>query len=311
MVTIMRTLFRPLLVVAIALTAISTPSHSAVIFLYDFPGSPGSGLASSQTNGQPTGATFSDFTRTGGLTQMPGAPANNTYGTETWNQTGVINTAQYEGFSITAAGGSHLNLTSLSFDLALKPSGPLNFEVGLFLNGSSTAYATLDITPTVTLTTYTFDFTDLTDANNVTSAAFRFFGWNAGCQRGRDNPRQCGNKRNHYERARVTVCHVRSLARWTRIIFVRNDDSPSKPASTFPGSNRFDYRLTTRALPVRQNVVANAVSLAVPRRGRCHRGTCLTSGGSIHQTAPPGNGATTISRTGVASGDDDSGACQR
>src|SRR5207253_426891 len=108
-------------------------------------------------------ATFSDFTRAGGLTQMPGAPANNTFGSESWNLTGSINTTQYEGFSITADPGKHLNLTSLTFDLQLKPSGPANFEVGLFLNGSSTAYATLDLSPTTTLTAYTFDFTDLTD----------------------------------------------------------------------------------------------------------------------------------------------------
>ncbi len=66
----------------------------------------------------------------------------------------------------------------------MKPSGPANFEVGLFLSGSSTAYATLDLTPTSTLTTYTFNFTPLTDADNVTSAAFRFFGWNASASGG-------------------------------------------------------------------------------------------------------------------------------
>jgi len=164
---------------AFALLVVCPIARASLIYTYDFPGSPGSGLASDQTNGQPTGATFSDFTRTADLTQMPGAPANNDYGTESWNQTGSINTAQYEGFSITAAAGYHLNLTSLSFDVQLKPSGPLNFEVGLFLNGSSTAYATLDLTPTTTVTTYTFNFTPLTDANNVTLAEFRFFGWNA------------------------------------------------------------------------------------------------------------------------------------
>ena len=181
----MRTLFRALLLlIAIALAVTSPTAHSAVLFLYDFPGNPGSGLAANQSNGQPAGATFSDFTRTGGLTQMSGSPANATYGTESWNQTASINTSQYEGFSITAGGSSLLNLTSMSFDLTLKPSGPANFEVGLFLNGSSTAYATLDLTPTATLTTYTFDFTDLTNADNVTSAAFRFFGWNAAASGG-------------------------------------------------------------------------------------------------------------------------------
>jgi hypothetical protein len=180
----MRLLTRLLLFLFLAFAASTTSSRAAVIYTYDFPGSPGSGLAANQTNVQPWLGTFSDFTRTAGLTQMPGAPANNTYGTQSWNQTGSIDTTEHEGFSITAAAGCHINMTSLSFDLQLKPSGPVNFEVGLFLNGSSTAYATLDLTPTTTLTTYTFDFTDLVDADNVTSAEFRFFGWNASASGG-------------------------------------------------------------------------------------------------------------------------------
>ena len=159
--------------------AATAPLRASVLYTYDFPGSPGSGLAANQSNANQPWAPFSDFTRTATLTQMPGAPANGTYGTENWNQTGVIDPTQSEGFSITAGPGIVLTLTSLSFDIQLKPSGPTNFEVGLFLNGSSTAYATLDLTPTSTNTTYTFDFTDLTAADLVTSASFKFFGWNA------------------------------------------------------------------------------------------------------------------------------------
>ena len=175
----MRPALTLLAISSLAVCAIYPHAHASLIYTYDFPGNPGSGLASNQTNGQPAGATFSDFTRTADLTQMPGAPAIDTYGTESWNQTGSIDTTQYEGFSIAAAAGNRLNLTSLTFDIQLKPSGPLNFEVGLFLNGSATAYATLDLTPTSSVTTYTFSFTPLTDADNVTSAEFRFFGWNA------------------------------------------------------------------------------------------------------------------------------------
>jgi hypothetical protein len=177
-------IFDPRLFAAIILVWACSNTKASLIYTYDFPGNPGSGLAADQTNGQPAGATFSDFTRGGGLTQMPGAPAMDDYGTESWNLTGSIDTTQYEGFSITASAGNHLNLTSLSFDVQLKPSGPLNFEVGLFLNGSSTAYATLDLTPTASVTTYTFNFTPLTDANNVTLAEFRFFGWNAAASGG-------------------------------------------------------------------------------------------------------------------------------
>ncbi len=172
-------LTRSLLIFALTLAASTVSSSAVVLYTYDFPGTPGSGLAANQTNGQPAWATFSDFTRTSGLTQMPGAPANNTFGTETWNQTGTIDTTQYEGFSITAGSGVYLALTSLKFDILLKPSGPTSVEVGLFLNGSSTAYATLDLTATTTDTTYTFNFTPLTGADHVTSATFNFYGWNA------------------------------------------------------------------------------------------------------------------------------------
>jgi hypothetical protein len=51
--------------------------------------------------------------------------------------------------------------------------------VSLFLNGSTTAYATFTYSPTTSFATYTFDFTDLTVADVVTLATFRFYGWNA------------------------------------------------------------------------------------------------------------------------------------
>ena len=72
-----------------------------------------------------------------------------------------------------------LNLTSLTFDARRSATGPANAEVALFLNGAATAYATLDFVPTAILGPATFDFTDLTDADNVTSATFRFYGWTA------------------------------------------------------------------------------------------------------------------------------------
>ena len=50
----------------------------------------------------------------------------------------------------------------------------------LFLNGSSTAYATFTYNPTPSTQNQTFSFTPTTDANNVTLAEFRFYGWNGG-----------------------------------------------------------------------------------------------------------------------------------
>ncbi len=164
-------------------TALSCSTlRASLLFLYDFPGSPGSGLAANQSFPQPTGATFGDFTRTADLGVVSSAGGNNTFGTNNWNQTGVINPAQYEGFTITANVGLVLNLTSLTFEGRISSTGPANAEVALFLNGSATAYATFDFAPpdSSSFTAFAFNFTPLTDADNVTSATFLFYGWNAG-----------------------------------------------------------------------------------------------------------------------------------
>jgi hypothetical protein len=161
-------------------------AFASVLYTYDFPGDPGSGLEANQTNGQPTNATFSDYTRTGVIEKK----AKNVFNSNTWSVNTSIDTTQYTSFSITAAGGYHLNLTSLTFDAQANATGPNNGRVALFLNGSATAYATFDYTPASSYSLVTFDFTDLTDANLATTATFRFYGWNAtnaGGQLGFDN----------------------------------------------------------------------------------------------------------------------------
>jgi hypothetical protein len=165
-----------LLIFALTLWGMTVPHKScegAVIYLYDFPGN--SGLAASQTNSQPTFATFSDFTRT----NLNSASGSGEFGSANWNQTGTIDTTQHEGFSITASPWYVLNLSSLTFDALRSNTGPQNMEVDLFLNGSATAYATFSFSPTQTKDPYTFNFTPLTDTDMVTSATFVFYGWNA------------------------------------------------------------------------------------------------------------------------------------
>ena len=171
----MLTVLRFLLLGAIALLLVSSNLHASLIYTYDFPG--GSGLASDQTNSQPSNATFSDFTRTNvSPAPMPG----DTFGSIGWSQNGSLDSTVFESFSITAAGGFHLNLSSLTFTALRSATGPQNMEVGLFLNGSTSAYATFDFSPATSTTPYTFNFTPLTDNDNVTTATFKFFGWNAG-----------------------------------------------------------------------------------------------------------------------------------
>ena len=150
-------------------------AHASLIYLYDFTG--GSGLAGDQANSQPSGATFSDFTRNNvGAAPSPG----DTFGSNNWSQSASLDPTVYEGFSIAADVGVHLNLSNLTFQLYRSATGPTDMEVALFLNGSSTPYATYGFTTSTAMTAYAFNFTALTDADNVTFATIKFFGWNAG-----------------------------------------------------------------------------------------------------------------------------------
>ena len=155
----------------------SSSAKGALIYLYDFPGNPGSGLAANQTNGQPAGATFSDFTTNGGLI-LQGASGQFNY--RNWSTSTTLDSTVFEGFSITADPGSALALTGLTFDSMKNGVGPQNAQVSLFLNGSTTPYATFSWAPgNAPIQSYVFDFADLTASDNVTTATFNFYGWNA------------------------------------------------------------------------------------------------------------------------------------
>jgi hypothetical protein len=155
--------------------AICRITSAAVIYTYDFPS--GSGLAIDQTNPQPSGATFSDFTRN----NVNAVNHGDVFASVKWPSNGFIVSSDFVTFSISADAGQHLNLTNLTFSALIgSPTGPGNAQVALFLNGSATAYATFNFAPKTTLTAYNFDFTDLTDTTNATTATFKFFGWNAG-----------------------------------------------------------------------------------------------------------------------------------
>ena len=154
-----------------------TSLPGAVIYTYDFPGTPGSGLAVDQTNPQPPNATFSDFTRQGSIVASGGGA--DVFDTKNWSLSTSIDRTQFEGFSITGAANAVLNLTQLSFHIDNAAYGPADFQVELYLNGSSIAYASADYHTQGVITTLTFNFTPLTTADNTTTATFEFFGWNA------------------------------------------------------------------------------------------------------------------------------------
>ena len=151
--------------------------RASLIYTYDFPGAPGSGLATDQTNGQPANATMSDFTRNGGLT---GSGANGVFGSKNWSTSATLDPTVFTAFTITANPGFVLSLSQLTFDsLKNGAASPLLAEVDLFLNGSTTAYASFPWTPqNAPMTSYVFNFTPVTYADNVTTATFKFFAWN-------------------------------------------------------------------------------------------------------------------------------------
>jgi hypothetical protein len=175
-------MLRPFYLLLISLLLACSGAKASLIYLYDFPGDPGSGLATDQTNPQPSNVTFSDFSRTNLTLAATSTPGE--FDTSGFAHNGQ-DTTQYQGFSITAAAGHVLSLTSLTFDAFQYASGATQGQVALFLNGSAVAYATQgfhwDVNGQVT-----FDFIDLTDGDNITSAEFRFYGWTAGSINGAD-----------------------------------------------------------------------------------------------------------------------------
>jgi hypothetical protein len=158
----------------LALSQRSSPG--SVVYIYDFPGTPGSGVAADQTNPQPGNATFGDWSRVN-LTQIG---TSNVFDNGGWNNTSVFDSTQYASFTITADAGWHLNLSLLTFDEMRSAGGPTKGRVQLFLNGSATAYDVFNYNPTPSTQNQSFNFTPTTDANNVTTAEFRFYGWNGG-----------------------------------------------------------------------------------------------------------------------------------
>jgi hypothetical protein len=150
--------------------------RSSVVYTYDFPGNPGSGLAADQTNPQFANATFSDWTRV----NVSAGPAANSFDSIFWNTTSSFDSTQYASFSITADAGYHLNLSLLTFDEMRTSGGPTKGHVEMFLDGSAAPYDVMNYNPHASFHSEAFSFTPTTDADNVGTVEFRFYGWNGG-----------------------------------------------------------------------------------------------------------------------------------
>jgi hypothetical protein len=165
--------------IGIGLVLTFSAVRASLIYTYDFPGpGPNNGLAANQTNGQPSNATLSDYTRNGGLI---GTGNTDVFGSRNWPTSATLDPTVFTAFTITANPGFLLSLDQLTFDsLKNGATAPMLAEVDLFLNGSTTAYASFAWTPqNAPMTHYTFNFTPVTFADNVTTATFKFFAWNA------------------------------------------------------------------------------------------------------------------------------------
>lgn len=138
----------------------------ATLFTYDFPGSPGSGAAASQTNAQPTGATFSDFTRTNVTVNTAG----NVFNSSNWS-TGAVDATKYVSFNVTPTAGNILFLTSNSTTVQVSAinGGNQGVVTALYGNSGATLIESTAFTPTASASTATFNFTDV-----ISSEALNF-----------------------------------------------------------------------------------------------------------------------------------------
>ena len=168
--------YRRLCLPALLLAMACSTAKSSVVYTYDFPGNPGSGLAADQTNPQFPNATFGDWARV----NVSAGPAANSFDSTFWNTTSSFDPTQYVSFSITADAGYHLNLSLLTFDEMRTSGGPTKGHVEMFLDGSAAPYAVMNYNPHSSIHSETFNFTPTTDADNVGTVEFRFYGWNGG-----------------------------------------------------------------------------------------------------------------------------------
>lgn len=118
-----------------------------------------------------TGGTVTNFQRT----NVNWEPTANLFNSSAWNNGSTIDTSEHVGFGLTPNSGQITHLTSLGFQHSRSGSGPKDGSVRL-IGGGSVELASASFSPTETLSTVAFNFTDLITADTVN---IRFHGWNA------------------------------------------------------------------------------------------------------------------------------------
>jgi hypothetical protein len=168
------------LFVVLALAAAFTSSANAQsLFTYDFPGNPGSGLVTAQTdfiNNVQAAPLFSDFTRVGPLTAAPGTM----FQTTGFPSAVVPDLSQYLSFTVSGALGNNITLTQLVFDLGRDAVGPQGLIVSLFVNGGLVAFQPFSVAVGPVSSTWNFADVLLEGSNFGANAEFRFYGYASG-----------------------------------------------------------------------------------------------------------------------------------
>ncbi len=160
---------RKMIVCTVACCA-ATVAAEASLAVYEFTGSSTGDNQFNAVTAPPENGTFGSFLRNG-VTWNTGLNVFNSRG---WHSDDTIDPNQYVGFQITPGTSFGLYLYSIVFDSRRSGTGPTNALVSLFVNGSTLPFGSYSFAPTTTVTTFTFDFAEVTQA---ASAEFRFYGF--------------------------------------------------------------------------------------------------------------------------------------
>jgi hypothetical protein len=167
------------LVALVAVTLFVVNARAAVLGTYDF-----AGTGTTGDNAAPTAAnvTFGSFTRVG----VNSASVSDQFGSSGWTTGGTRNVNEYVQFVVTPGAGFSLNVEQLSFQVqgvdslgGFLGAAPTSGQVSIFRNSNlGTAVETQTFTPSATLSSVTFNFTDF-NSGVGDGVTVRFYGWNA------------------------------------------------------------------------------------------------------------------------------------
>jgi hypothetical protein len=171
-------------IITLATCGMVITTQAAVFVEYDFTGTSASintppEFYAATTAGEVTASPFE-------MSNLSWVGSTDALVTKGWNTANAIVTTEYLHFSVAANSGSSMNLTQLSWMDSIGTKGPTSGQVSIFLNGSSTATASMSFTRSTAEAPLNWDLAGITGVAGCTSVEFRFYGWNANTQ-GIDN----------------------------------------------------------------------------------------------------------------------------